>query len=494
MASPNIKFIPPQMADPSKYTTRANRQGPLWLLLKDTCILISVLHYLPLVFWPLKSKNGDGEKKTSWASVRDIFVQGLLFIIETIILILFIPALVSLPGILFFAVSIACGLLIQLIAWPAQGPRLVQSNMNPETLKESGKHQDERWVFINGICTCSSGLQQNVDRLSLLFGRSVLGIHNQSVGMIGDVFECILQRCLSYKTMDVRVACEIVKGCLMDPEAKKVVLIGHSQGGIIVSMVLDQLFPELPNESMSKLEIYTFGSAASHFHNPPILPRTDATGSSPVDCIKYIEHYANEYDMVPRWGVLYATRALLTNRYAGAVFVHMGATGHMFIQHYLDRIFPVTGGTAKAHSGPAVKTNGLTGNGHVVQKNGDSTSHLVQPQSHRVEEAQDVEMGGSYLDGIPVVDEQASANRYNVNLDSLVKPKKHVAASISAKPTATTDGDAAAIMDGNAHRTGSFVVVKGIPSTQTQKYGGRTVRQISRLWLYLGGRSPPAEK
>ncbi|KAL9588019.1 MAG: hypothetical protein Q9203_003171 [Teloschistes exilis] len=493
MATPNIKFIPPQMADPSKYTTRANRQGPLWLLLKDTCILISVLRYLPLLFWPMKSKNGDDEKKTGWASVRDVLVQGLLFIVETIFLVLFVPALVSLPGILFFAVSIAGGLLVQLIAWPTQGPRLVQSNMNPETLRESDNHQDERWVFINGICTCSSGLQENVDRLSLLFGRSVLGIHNQSYGMIGDVIECLLQRCLSYKTMDVRVACEIVKGCLMDPEAKKVVLIGHSQGGIIVSMVLDQLFPELPNESMSKLEIYTFGSAASHFHNPPILPRTDATDSSPVDCIKYIEHYANEYDMVPRWGVLYATRALLTNRYAGAVFVHMGATGHMFIQHYLDHIFPVPGRTDKAHNGPTVKTNRFAGNGHVVQ-NGDSTHNLVQTHNHHVEEAQDVEMASSYLDGIPVVDEQASAKRQDVTLGSLVKPKKNVTALKSAKAAATTNGDAAPILNGNVHRIGSFVIVKGSPSTQTQKYGGRTVRQISRLWLYLGGKSPPAEK
>lgn len=252
MAKTNIKFIPPQMADPSKYTTQANRQGPLWLLLKDTGILLSVLPYLPLVFWPLKSKNGDHEK-TSWASIRDLLIQGLLFIVETIMMILFIPAFIALPGILFLAVLVACCLLVKLIAWPTQGPRIVQSNMSSETLRESSNHPHERWIFINGICTGSSGLQENVDRLSLLFGRSVLGIHNQSAGMIGDVLECLLQRCLSYKTMDVRVAYEIVKGCLMDPEAKKVVLIGHSQGGIIVSMVLDELFPELPNESMSKL-------------------------------------------------------------------------------------------------------------------------------------------------------------------------------------------------------------------------------------------------
>ncbi|KAI4248989.1 MAG: hypothetical protein LQ352_005773 [Teloschistes flavicans] len=491
MAKTNIKFIPPQMADPSKYTTQANRQGPLWLLLKDTGILLSVLPYLPLVFWPLKSKNGDHEK-TSWASIRDLLIQGLLFIVETIMMILFIPAFIALPGILFLAVLVACCLLVKLIAWPTQGPRIVQSNMSSETLRESSNHPHERWIFINGICTGSSGLQENVDRLSLLFGRSVLGIHNQSAGMIGDVLECLLQRCLSYKTMDVRVAYEIVKGCLMDPEAKKVVLIGHSQGGIIVSMVLDELFPELPNESMSKLEIYTFGSAASYFHDPPNAPPTDATDSPPRDCIKYIEHYANEYDMVPRWGVLYATRALLTNRYAGAVFVHMGATGHMFVQHYLDTIFPLLGRTNDTGRAAAVKANGFAGNGHVV-KNGASTSNHVQSQSQHVDEAQDVEQGSSYLDGIPFVDEHAYAKRQNVTPRSLVKAKKNVAKLSSAKPGATTNGDAAASMNGSVRHTGSFVVVKGGPTTDTQKYGGKTVRQISRLWLYLGGQSPPAE-
>lgn len=196
--------------------------------------------------------------------------------------------------------------------------------------------------------------------------------------------------------------------------------------------------------------------------------------------------------MVPRWGVLYATRALLTNRYAGAVFVHMGATGHMFVQHYLDTIFPLLGRTNDTGRAAAVKANGFAGNGHVV-KNGASTSNHVQSQSQHVDEAQDVEQGSSYLDGIPFVDEHAYAKRQNVTPRSLVKAKKNVAKLSSAKPGATTNGDAAASMNGSVRHTGSFVVVKGGPTTDTQKYGGKTVRQISRLWLYLGGQSPPAE-
>ena len=44
-----------------------------------------------------------------------------------------------------------------------------------------------------------------------------------------------------------------VKANLIDPSVKKVVLIGHSQGGIIASMVVDRLLADLPIETVSKL-------------------------------------------------------------------------------------------------------------------------------------------------------------------------------------------------------------------------------------------------
>ena len=53
--------------------------------------------------------------------------------------------------------------------------------------------------------------------------------------------------------MDVRFAFDTTKALLADPSVKKVVLIGHSQGGIIASLVLDQLYADLPIETISKL-------------------------------------------------------------------------------------------------------------------------------------------------------------------------------------------------------------------------------------------------
>lgn len=105
----------------------------------------------------------------------------------------------------------------------------------------------------NADSTRHRSIQLNIDRLAKIFGRQVIGIHNDTFGLVADLLECVAQRCISLSTKDVRVAFDYVKSCVADPTVKKVVLIGHSQGGIIVSMVLDQLFADLPSENVAKL-------------------------------------------------------------------------------------------------------------------------------------------------------------------------------------------------------------------------------------------------
>lgn len=59
-----------------------------------------------------------------------------------------------------------------------------------------------------------------------------------------------------------------VKKALSDKKNTKVVLILHSQGGIEGGAIIDWLLQELPQNLLSKLEVYTFGNAANHFNNP----------------------------------------------------------------------------------------------------------------------------------------------------------------------------------------------------------------------------------
>jgi hypothetical protein len=82
------------------------------------------------------------------------------------------------------------------------------------------------------------------------------------------VVECLIQRNWGYATNDVRVCYRIIKEKLYNPRYSKVVFILHSQGGIEGSLILDWLLQELPQDLLSKLEVYTFGNAANHFNNP----------------------------------------------------------------------------------------------------------------------------------------------------------------------------------------------------------------------------------
>jgi hypothetical protein len=148
----------------------------------------------------------------------------------------------------------------------------------------------------------------------------------------------------------------LIKKALYAPGVKKVVLILHSQGGIEGSMILDWLLAEVPGDLLQQLEIYTFGNAANHFNNPYRDHRSYVAAFSKSRtegeyvqaarnrAIGHLEHYANTKDFVSLWGVLNFTQKKLENaredRFSGRVFERPGS-GHQFNQHYLDNMFPL---------------------------------------------------------------------------------------------------------------------------------------------------------
>jgi hypothetical protein len=244
-------------------------------------------------------------------------------------------------------------------------------------------------------------MKSNLNRLALTFKRPILGIHNKTNGILFDVLECLVQRNLGYATSDVRVCYRIIKEKLYNPSYSKVVFILHSQGGIEGGLIIDWLLQELPQDLLSKLEVYTFGNAANHFNNPhrhlgsqakaqgnPVMGRTDAvidtdgtngvptngtnghptsptSPDSPSDsiylrretsasapssvsdrAIGHIEHYAHTTDFVALWGVLHFAASkpgsMTVPRFIGRVFAKGGeAGGHQMVQHYLDGMFPL---------------------------------------------------------------------------------------------------------------------------------------------------------
>jgi len=72
-----------------------------------------------------------------------------------------------------------------------------------------------------------------------------------SAGIFFDLIECLIQRDFGYNTRDVRQAYELIRLALLDKDITKVVVVVHSQGGIVMSMALDNLLGDLPRECAS---------------------------------------------------------------------------------------------------------------------------------------------------------------------------------------------------------------------------------------------------
>lgn len=200
------------------------------------------------------------------------------------------------------------------------------------------------------------------------------------------MIQCILERCLYFGTSDTRGCFAIISQLLRDTD-KKVILILHSQGGLEGSIILDWLMNQHSQETMRRLEIYTFGNAANHFNNPRVRRHDEKSpGGEDKRAVGHIEHFANSDDFVARWGVTHfkketaAQKSLLSNvdnlvggqdhatvyaretAEANALYQlrHMHddrvvqawnsfhgnllerrGSGHQLNQHYLDNMFPL---------------------------------------------------------------------------------------------------------------------------------------------------------
>ncbi|KAF2139314.1 uncharacterized protein K452DRAFT_75157 [Aplosporella prunicola CBS 121167] len=461
-----VTYIPTQTPDESTFTSdRVALRSPIRLLIQDALVLFENLEYIPNVFLPNRTlKPLPGVDKSRIMSVRDTILTLNVLILELTIMVIAVPASLYLRGWQMCLFIAAVMMTIYLLELPMWGGLIVHSQIE---LEDSNKFGKERWHFINGIATNYDGLQTTCDRLAATFRRRIIGVHNRSYGVIGDVLECMIQRCFSYNTSDVRCTYEVLKLHILDPSVDKVVVIAHSQGGIIISLALDRMFAEMPSRALSKLEIYTFGSAASHFNNPlthsSLTSLIHATSTPqtllprPTHVIPTIEHYANELDLVPRWGVVNSARHCTATRYAGRVFIAKGASGHLFNEHYLEPMFPLLTVSNKPDtSSPSDRGD------YKKNKAGNNTPSAPEPDAS-ISSAED--QVGADAEGSPVLQpllphSDAGQPKLSPFLDRMV------------------DVD---------HET----ALRRAESVETQSAlgegAGKTVRQLSRLWMYVGG-------
>ena len=256
-------------------------------------------------------------------------------------------------------------------------------------------------------------------------------------------------------------------------------------------MILDWLLQEVPQDLLSKLEVYTFGNAANHFNNPhlhllsqkvalthPTLPavtktitsvqhsheqeegiKSSHTSSTSGKTIRYIEHYAHTSDFVARWGVLHYTTNFshlpFAPRFMGRVFERPGQ-GHQFNMHYLDGMFPLKkakggiGGSGFEGADESEGGNAFMNSVLVLGKEGDEDK----------DEREGWEMSYLGTHGSPLSDRET---------DVLLRDMSPISPSVFANENVFTDGD------------GNGVVKEKMEFK---------VKDLSRLWLYVNGKSP----
>ncbi|KAL1867518.1 hypothetical protein Daus18300_006362 [Diaporthe australafricana] len=241
---------------------------PSKLLFWDIYYVFYYAWSIPLVIQPLKPRDGNhfDELAWGWRNVYCVVVHAILIVMQLGFL-LSIPVAFFIPPWMTAVFVAAFWAVTLLLCRTLNGVKMTHmSNSKYTAGKES--HDHEQWLYINGISIGEHWLKSNLDRLALTFGRPVLGVHNSTYGIVFDLLECIVQRTFGYATDDIRRCYVEVKKALSDETKTKVIFILHSQGGIEGGVIIDWLLQELPQNLLSKLEVYTFGNAANHFNNP----------------------------------------------------------------------------------------------------------------------------------------------------------------------------------------------------------------------------------
>ena len=147
-----ISFLPAQMDGSAGTSTRAAREDPLRLFLRDLGVLLSMIGYLPWVVLPFRTKDKGAELHWSPRGIRNSILQALLILFQTLLLFAALPALIILPGGVSAIVALLSWFIIYALSWPLQGPRVVYSNLEEDSTAPKD-FADERWLFFNGCWT-----------------------------------------------------------------------------------------------------------------------------------------------------------------------------------------------------------------------------------------------------------------------------------------------------------------------------------------------------
>ena len=257
----------------------------------------------------------------------------------------------------------------------------------PDPYGRTDSFPDEKWFFVNGVATNADVARLNARLIAKLFRRPVTLLQNATDSLLVDLYECAVGKGFRKQphtedrqsmTEPAWRAVTAVLSALNDPELERVIVLAHSQGTIIASNMLRAIartldqqhllsrggrrcnwdtfagdlmrqFDDDRNEDLRasvagcmaqfgsgrpdavlarlrKLEVYTFANCADSMKQVVRRGRR---------ALPWLEHFANENDIVARLGVLSPNDKVVID---GPRYIRRGAWGHLLNEHHL---FPI---------------------------------------------------------------------------------------------------------------------------------------------------------
>jgi hypothetical protein len=160
----------------------------------------------------------------------------------------------------------------------------------PAVMPKNNTNPTKTIIYVNGIMTPKEAQSSDLQAIADRAGARAIGIHNSTDGFVSDLAQCVKDKLDKGRNPAVDTLADTVYSELK--AGRSVDLMGYSQGGLITSRALKDVYNRLRIEdgmskaevekTMSRVNVETFGAAAATYPDGP----------------KYV-HYINNRDMVP---------------------------------------------------------------------------------------------------------------------------------------------------------------------------------------------------
>ena len=144
-----VNFIPAQIDGLCGTMPAYHKQAASRLLWGDLRVLIQNMRCLPAMVMATCSTKVLRSLLKNPADVRDTILQLCLASIHICVLVISVPAFLTLPGLLFTGFMNGIWALTLAMTWPLSGPRVFTSEREKAPMTDD--FSDERWIYVNGM-------------------------------------------------------------------------------------------------------------------------------------------------------------------------------------------------------------------------------------------------------------------------------------------------------------------------------------------------------